>query len=165
MGGELIENQLHFKQETVHQIHHENLWNRMICTRLVTHSLTGDQKEDSHTLWTLHPDSLDQPTLSQLHCYWLWVMGVSVWSWNKMSKHEQKTKSSLRPKKFCFQSQGSKRWWSLWWKGCDPQRICAWLKNSEHWIAQTGSRKVTKVDFESEAAILKEMQLVHFLMQ
>ena len=42
---------------------------------------------------------------------------------------------------------------SLWWKGYDPQTICAWRNNSEHWLTHTGSRRV-----ENEAAILKEEQ-------
>ena len=91
-------------------------------------------------LWNLHPNMSHQFILSQVHCYWRWALCFST-TWKQIDltrRGERKKKKTPTPK-------------------CVPEGNTV---NRE--IPRTGTRKYNETDFDSEAAIPGERQLVPF---
>jgi hypothetical protein len=89
MTLKLMEDQKHINREMlIRQILHEDLAKTKIYAKSVPYSVKDEQKERSHNLCRLNLQPEDQSTLYQLHQYTRWVLGVLVWSWNKLSQQQ-----------------------------------------------------------------------------
>lgn len=66
-----------------------------------------------HTSCRFHLDLSAKSTLSQLHCHWKHVLGISVWSWNNTSNHGVENRITTNTQKIF-------PWKSWGWNGCWP---------------------------------------------
>ena len=95
------------------------------------------------------------------------VFGVSVQSRNETSKHGVGNKLITETQSVLLEKVNDQNNvdLSVSKTGSNTQKTFAWWKNSEQWILYTDVGEITEGDFQSEATILRERQLVPFAQQ
>ena len=147
-----MDDQLHLNQETVYQVPHGDLRTIRIGMKFVPHSLMFETTETSHNLWRLYTDLSDGSTVCFSVYLWWPVLGVSVRYWNRISGNGVKDKIIAEAQKCCRVNSMIQTTFLTYLKnektGYDPQRICAWGKNSEQRIVRIGAVNVMEEYFE-----------------